>query len=265
MNKLPVHKIQMFSLILALITPSIACKLLTTDVEAIYDAAVEECFPVSRSEYESTAAQLGQTPKTPKYPESTVYEVCYVDMELSSVRMSDGYRSEDTEQTESEEPNSIPSSTGADESISIPAGTYIGEPAIPAIWSAQQDFANFSIDENTITIIVEEDGTTHGEKILIYSYTATGIEDAPIYITNEWIITFEGTLHGTPYKLRGIASSHFVLTGPGTDNPIDNTDTLEGSYDIHISENIMSGSPTNEADFEIHDDLDMYTFEATKQ
>ncbi|MCJ7551095.1 MAG: hypothetical protein MUQ30_15580, partial [Anaerolineae bacterium] len=141
----------------------------------------------------------------------------------------------------------------------IPVGTYIGTPAIPSILQAGQ------IDENEVTIIVEEDGTTHGERILIYSGTESGMNDEPVYYTDEWKVTFDGILQGAQGELTGIFFNHLVTHGPGTDDPQNTTDSYGTVYDVHISGDIMSCS-LKEADREIYDDeWDVFSFEATKQ
>ncbi len=73
----------------------------------------------------------GKHQERPKDPENAVYEVCYIEDELYSVRMSEGYRDED------EEENGEPAKSDTDEDIeeyteedekgeqSI-TGTYIG-------------------------------------------------------------------------------------------------------------------------------------------
>jgi hypothetical protein len=225
------------------------------------------CTSVGRGTYEVAAGALGQTPGTPVDPESAVYMVCYdIQSQMPVLARIMGGGMEEKEEEEESTEDQVPPPTTAEEGGEIPVGTYIGTPAIPpSMQAVQQDVVEFSIDENKITIIVEKDGTTHGEKILIFSYTASGENDEPVFCTSEWRITFDGNLQGTQGELRGVFFYHFVSGGPGTDDPQNQTATHETVYDVQISGNVMSGS-LKEAETEIDDDeLDAFSFEATKQ
>ena len=146
MNKSPVQKIQKTIFMLSIIFASIACRF-PDAVKTIVESAVEDCSIVSRDVYEISAVQLGQTPETPKYPESAVYEVCFINREVSSVRMSDGNRSEDKD------------------GGTIPTGTYKGS-IEDTEWN--QEYGLYTpevpgtIDENEVIIHIAEDGTVTG-------------------------------------------------------------------------------------------------------
>jgi hypothetical protein len=144
-------KVKILFFLLVLIGMSLACNY-PDATGAIVEAAVEQCFTVDRSKYENYADQLGQVPETPKYPESAVYEACFIDRELSLVRMSDGYRSEEDENDGS-----------------IPAGTYEG--TITDTKMATRGLVEWevqgSVESNEITIIVANDGTVSGSFIYV--------------------------------------------------------------------------------------------------
>jgi hypothetical protein len=160
MNKLPVQKIKLSIFILSLIIASIACKH-PDAVDAIVEAAVEDCSMVKRDVYELSAAQLGQTPETPEYPESAVYEVCFIDREVSSVRMIDGNNTEDEV---------------SEENNNIPVGTYIYEVFVNDEPPPGGDDWEYEL-ESEFTISVANDGTVTGFKTYrtwVDSVSATG-------------------------------------------------------------------------------------------
>jgi len=91
---------------LALAAAAMACNIEAVG-QMVLEAYDETCYRVDRAEYERAATELGQVPETPKYPELVIYEVCYFidkdrrllqdDPVLSSVRMSEGYRPEESD------------------------------------------------------------------------------------------------------------------------------------------------------------------------
>jgi len=165
MTKLFIQKNQIFLFILVLITASIACNALynpeglVKDVEESIGWAsedTEECYSTDRDEYEVKAGMLGQTPEIPKYPESAVYEVCYVDSEVSSIRMADGEALEDNEST---------GNTGND---SIPAGTYTGE------FYFNEDHSDITtLMTNEINVHISNSGIVNGSANLQFNNTST--------------------------------------------------------------------------------------------
>ncbi|MBI9052127.1 MAG: hypothetical protein JEZ00_22115 [Anaerolineaceae bacterium] len=204
MNKFPVRKIQKTVFMLSIIFALIACRF-PDAVKTIVESAVEDCSIVSRDVYEISATQLGQTPETPKYPESAVYEVCFIDMEVSSVRMIDGNNTEDDELTESEETNSIP------------AGSYVGT-IIDTEWKQRDWFGSppevlGTVAENEVIIFITEDGTVTGSLkyivngTILMSDTSHGItctvlndrsydgEASGKLLENKGKIIFEGEWH----------------------------------------------------------------------
>ncbi len=130
---------------LVLISVSLACSI--PDVKDLVEEEVfGKCYRVDQATYEDAARELGQTPKTPKYPEYAVFEACYAGEdrqdELVSVRMSEGYRP-----TEAEGANSLI------------AGSYIGENLeVPPSWQLVK--AEFIID-------VGENGAVSGSRTFI--------------------------------------------------------------------------------------------------
>jgi len=152
MSKTTILKVKKLLVLLALIIVTLACNL--PDVrDMVEEAAFEKCYPADRATYERAAAELGQIPETPKYPEAAVYEVCFAGEErtdeMTSERMSDGYG-----RTEDEDANSIP------------AGTYIGDNGeIPPDWE---------LVEGEFIINVAEDGTVSGSRIYIIRRESVG-------------------------------------------------------------------------------------------
>jgi len=142
------------------------------------------------------------------------------------------------------------------------ASIYVGEPPIPVkVQEAQQDpgFSNITIDANYVMIRVDKDGTTNGEKVLKYSYTAIGENDEPVHVSSSWRISFEGILLEPPYQLYAIFDYHFL--SPERDDSA----TMEIVYDIQVSGDIMSGVPS-EVNSMIDDfSYEIFVFEATKQ
>jgi len=163
MTKLFIQKTQIFLFILALIVASIACNAPRNAEELEKDVEVnmgwspenpEECYSTDRDEYEIKAGILGQAPEIPKYPESAVYEVCYIDSEVSSVRMADGEAPEDNEVTEN---------VGND---SIPAGTYTGE------FYYNEDHAdNDVLMANEINVNISNKGIVDGSANLQFNWS----------------------------------------------------------------------------------------------
>ncbi len=148
MKKIFGMKFKIFFFLLVLFGASLACNY-PDAVKVIVEAAVEKCVPVSRSEYESTAARLGHTPETPKYPESAIYQVCYVNNEASTVRMTDGNSTVDE---------------GSEEKKNIPVGTYIYEMYVNDEPPPGGDNWEYEF-ESDFSIRVASDGTVTGFKI----------------------------------------------------------------------------------------------------
>ncbi len=145
MKRSPVQKVQIAIFILSLILTSFACNA-PPAVRLIVEAAMEECNIVKRDVYELSAIQLGKEPETPKYPASAVYEVCFINMEVSSARMIDGKPPEVDQQPEIEN------------NKSIPAGTYTG--AFP--WS---DTSINELYANESTVEISSSGLVSGSAI----------------------------------------------------------------------------------------------------
>ena len=148
MKKLPAMKIHILMVMLVLLGSSVACRI-TEILQVGFEAARESCIQVSRTRYERAAKELGETPRTPKDPENAVYEVCYIDDELYSVRMSEGYRDED----ENSEP------ANGERTISIPAGSYLGE------FPGMENTA-WLINQNKTSVEISPNGVVSGFSIL---------------------------------------------------------------------------------------------------
>ncbi len=246
MNKLTIKQFQMFSFILALLIATIACNY-PDAVAVIGEAAMEHCFTVSRSQYESTAARLGQPPKTAKYPEDAVYEVCQIEGQATSIRMTDGYRIEDNEKAESEETKSKPT------------GTYVGETNhLPSEFINLEEKSVFNLTEKSVVnLIVGNEGTVTGEILITYHYNQGREVVADCNV--EYRGALEGNLTDNYGELRSTVTYHFVSTG--IEDPQDQSATFELTYEIQITDNIMHGTalidPENEMDF--------FSFDAIKQ
>lgn len=155
MKKLPASKITILMVVLVLVGSSMACRIAEV-LEVGINEALENCYEVSREEYEYYAERLGETPKTPKHPESAVYEVCHRknfiedEWELISVRMSEGYRDEDE--------NSEPAKS--DRAITIPSGTYRGE--FPGL----ENIVDYLVNQNEIIIEISPNGVVSGFAVM---------------------------------------------------------------------------------------------------
>ena len=243
MSKLSVQKIQIFSFILALITASIACNYPDV-VEVIGEEAMESCVTVGRSRYETVAAQLGQTPETPKYPESAVYEECYIEKDVTSVRMSDGYRS--------------------DEENIIPAGSYTGESNFYSTLENDIDdsFLEPVCTENTVKVMIGSDGAAHGElRSICYANRAYVSEDGQVAHHSDVTGIIQGELIDIPGQLSIAYTRHSYTTGPQCtpETPcIDDTVNFDFLYNVNVSNDVMTFAPAGEVD-------DYYSFELTKE
>ena len=182
--------IRLFLFILALIAVSLACN--TPDaINMIAEAAVEKCNVISRAKYESYAAKLGQVPETPKYPESAVYEVCFIDMELSQVRMSEGYR---PEEDTSEETNLIP------------AGVYTGE------FYFNEDHSDITeLMENEINVNISNSGIVTGSAVFRFNNTYVSEDLCTHYTEKGESYTISGQFEGADRETVEVNKSSYFL------------------------------------------------------
>jgi hypothetical protein len=81
-------------LIPLLLITTLACKAPDVIMVMIRSAA-DSCYEVERAEYESAAARLNETPETPRDPGNVVYEVCYIQGNVTSARMIEGISPEE--------------------------------------------------------------------------------------------------------------------------------------------------------------------------
>lgn len=154
--------------VLALATAVMACSIEEVGRTA-GEAYHEKCYKVDRPDYERAAAEVGQTPRTPKNPDLAIYEVCYYNDEdrVTSVRMSEGYRPEESEPATSQPAEVKPTKDLAPQNSPariIPAGTYRGQ--FP--WNAN---SISTLVENEITLVVSSSGEVSGEAQLKSNHT----------------------------------------------------------------------------------------------
>lgn len=183
----------------------------------------------------------------------------YMDVEYGQQQNLDNCPLEEPVSPTLDDEDGDATTTTEDKDGTIPVGTYVGVTNIPSQFFDETDFV---VEKNEIILIVEEDGTTHGEKTLIYSYTRIGIDDAIVNLCGEWTGPIEGKLTDFDGELTWILTYHFVSSGPGIDNPQDRTDSREIPYVIHVSGEILSASLKGE---QAEPDKDIFSFELTKQ
>ena len=143
------------------------------------------------------------------------------------------------------------------ETASIPVGTYTGQSDFPSVKANSADFdSDVIITENTITLIVEGDGTAQGElrSICFTTYEDQSFQDAVIGIIS-------GSLTDNEGQLSISYTWHSYNEGPQctSDTPCrDDTVNFDFLYNVSVSGNIMKFTPAGEAE-------DYYSFELTKQ
>ncbi|MBN1264740.1 MAG: hypothetical protein JXA25_04555 [Anaerolineales bacterium] len=148
----------------------------------------------------------------------------------------------------------LPQNESSDEEKSALAATYIGVSEIPPF---QQEMLDYSIDKNQVVLHVYEDGSVLGEQVFKYSYTQSGVDGALVNATADYNTVFEGTLEDSQGELTGILVYHFVSGGPGASNPQDQTNTIEVVYQLVLSGDVLTGTPTDEEG--------LFSFELFKQ
>lgn len=161
----PLYKTRIYVLLLILFIITIACNIEAANT-VVKEAFLEKCYPVSREEYEKAAAKLGQSPGTPRYPETAAYYICGIEdpgFVITSVRITDGTApDEDDDKTEA----------NVKDQNQIPAGSYKGEIINTDMatrglveWKVQG-----TVEKNEIIIHVSDDGTVTGQ----FSYKKIG-------------------------------------------------------------------------------------------
>jgi len=193
--KISVQKTQILIFVLSLIFASIACNTPRNAEELEKEVEVgmgwspedaDECYSTDRDEYEYKAGMLGQAPEIPKYPESAVYEVCYIDSEVSSVRMIDGNQGTENEAEPDEE------LTESEESV-IPDGTYLGtsdyDKAVALLFST-----GGTASTNEVIVHIADDGTVSGSITMLFTSNAYVQEDTGC--TDIWEDNIMGTFSG---------------------------------------------------------------------
>ena len=267
MNKLPVQKTHILILILALIAASIACNIpevIDETVERIVEANTESCAIVDRSEYKLAAAEIGQIPETPKYPENAWYQVCYINTEISSARMIDGDDPENDDGVEGEE--YFPPPASEDEGEQIPVGTYVGTSNYPELMADWNNPGQYT--KNEVDVRVTKDGTVSGFYLVRYvgdEFTTTWNNEE---CTGHWEVDYIGVFFGQLTDSQGQIESeeNWVCTSHSNCDLPDGCSTEEPfnrKFDIKISGSYMTGTALpHSLDTEI--DLD-WTFNAVKQ
>lgn len=252
MTELSEAKVGIAITLLLLIAASIACNHPLAG-EAIQDAMSERCVEIDRSTYETLAAELGQTPETPKYPESAVYEACThekvggIDLygnegKISSVRMSEGYRPE--------------------EENKIPAGTYTGETLFYTTLEADVDdgYLDPVCTENTVRVVVASDGTANGEvRSFCTSSRDTDNEEMRTVHHSEVAGMIQGELPDRAGQLSIDYTWHSFFTSPQWEAPsLDQTVDFVFQYNVQVIENVMTLTPAGEVE-------DYYSFTLHKE
>jgi hypothetical protein len=234
MRKYSIPKIEISLFFLVLLVSIIACN--------FPGLPISDCEVVDRTEYEESARLLGQTPEIPKYPAGAKYEVCYTDGQLTSVRMTDGKKS--------------------DEETTIPVGTYSGESNFYT--TLENDVENSYLapvcTENTIQVVIGSDGVAQGE-ISSICYAKQDTDNEEMQMTHHSDVTgvIQGQLLDNAGQLSVVYTWHSYITSPQWETPsLDNTVDFEFLYNVNVSNDVMTFTPAGEVE-------DYYTFELTKQ
>jgi hypothetical protein len=213
MKKLPASKITILMVVLVLMGSSVACRI-TEILQVGYEAARETCIQVSRTRYERAAKELGETPRTPKDPENAVYEVCCIEDELYSVRMSEGYRDDEEQLADVE--------AGVGANPASAAGTYVGEELeVPPSWElVVQEF----------TIQIAEDGAVSGFKIY-ETRRASLSSTCNVYWGNGHTTLITGYIYGSE-GLVSVETEAFVLSDFSDCDGLYNYETYESYCEV---------------------------------
>lgn len=153
MHSKPISLVLLLALLLAAV--SLACNI--GGVAGMVDEARKEvCKPVSRQLYEDYCFTLGQSPKAPERPEVATYEACFINGDVTSVRIVEGYRPEET-QAGGDTPASPAAAdpSGSKPASTIPAGVYKGE--FP--WNGK---SINTLVRNEINIVISPSGAVSG-------------------------------------------------------------------------------------------------------
>jgi hypothetical protein len=209
------------------------------------------CTGVGQGEYENAARQLGVTPQTASTPEKARYVVCY-DIQTQAPIYARMYGASENRQGDA---------TPTPEAVAgnVPISTYTGVTELPSVLL---DAPNLEIEDNEITLVVNEDGTVSGGKKLSFRYTGTGVEGAVVYLYEVWSGPFEGSLTDVQGELTWVLTNRFVSSGPGANDPQDRTTTAEIIFEVNVSDGVLSASLRDE---EVEPERDIFSFQVTKQ
>ena len=227
-----VSKVAISRFLFVLVVASIACN--------FTGLPYSDCEVVERSEYESAALRLGQTPETPKYPDGAVYKVCYTDKELTSIRMKDGEKPDEE----------------------IPVGSYAGESKF--FTTLDNDWDDSYLEpvckENTVKVTVGSDGTTQGEiRSICYADNDTDNEEMGMVHHSEVTGVIQGELLDDSGQLTISYTWHSYFTSPQWETAsLDETTNFSIPYHVRVNENVMTLTPAAEVE-------DYYSFTLRKE
>jgi len=229
MKQLSKTKIQITIPLIMLIMASLACNY-PDATKVLVESAIEHCFPVSREQYESSAIQLGETPQLPKYPESAVYEICQVEGQTTSVRMTDGEKPDDE----------------------IPAGTYTGESNFFTTLDNDVDDSYLEpiCKENIVKVVIASDGTANGEIRSICSADRdTDNEEMRTTHHSEVTGVIQGNWLDDAPQLSIAYTWHTYFTSPQWETPsLDKTIDFVFPYHVQVLDGVMTLTPAAEVE-----------------
>jgi hypothetical protein len=209
------------------------------------------CTGVGQGEYENAAHQLGLNPQKPSDPEKARYVACYdIPTQVPVYARMYGASAE-------KQGDATPTPEGGVGNGQM--ATYTGVTELPSILL---DAANLEIEDNEVTLIVNEDGTVSGEKKLNFRYTGTGVDGAIVYLYEVWSGPFEGSLTDGQGEITWVLTNRFVSSGPGANDPQDRTATVEVVFEVNVSDGVLSASLRDE---EVEPERDIFSFQVTKQ
>lgn len=144
----------------------------------------------------------------------------------------------------------------------IPAGNYTGGSNFYSTLENDGDDSYLApiCTENTVKVIIESDGTAHGEiRSICYSEQDTDKEDMRMTHHSEVIGVIQGELLENAGELSIAYTWRSYITSPQWDTPgIDNTADFVFPYHVKITESVMTFTPA--ADVE-----DYYSFTLHKE
>lgn len=261
MRNFPVQKNKIFISVLTLICASLACNIpdvgsaVVVPEDRVIDKIIEDtfhddCASVDRDEYEMAVAFLEREPEMPKNPEGATYFTCYESDGLYDAFMVDGPEPEKNEEMGNNQVNPIP------------AGTYVGETTFSSNLEDDWDYVNLGpvCTDNTATVVVESDGSVHGE-IRSICYTQQDTDNEEMQQTHHSEVTgvIQGELLDTTGQLSIAYTWHSYFTSPQWETPgLDTTNNFDFAYHVEVSGNVMTLTPMGDVEA-------YYSFELIKE